>query len=125
MDLKGRLKSGVNATVSNLRDRRRKTRRRLEDIFDRQTFISVMVLVPAGKLAEVLTVPFVVGIEWWLLSLAAGLPFPNALSVSHDLLLGISWLFHLAVGVAIGVWWEQAQQAASAAADAVEDATDE
>lgn len=89
--------------VSTLRDRRRKERRRLEEIFDRKTFVSLLVLGTASKVVERLLVPLVARepVEW---NIAA------------------TYVAFFALSTFIAVYWKRAAAAAGEVGDAVEDA---
>lgn len=56
-----RTKATLHRWVERLRDGRRTTRRRLEEIFDRKTFTSIAVVGALGKLLETSVVPF---LDW-------------------------------------------------------------
>lgn len=93
------MKSRINAFVSKARDRRTLLRRRLEDIFNREVFSTLLVLSPAWKATELL-----------LLGETAQAARFAALTL---------------LGVTVAVHWHRLAQAASEAADAVEGATEE
>lgn len=103
----GRAKSAANESVKRLRDRRRKSRRRLEEIFDRKTFTSVAVMGSMGKLLEVSVVPLLdpsTAVDLWRVS---------------------AWGVVMVSAVVASIHWEHLANAAEAAADSVEEATED
>ncbi len=101
-----RTKATAHRWVERLRDRRRTTRRRLEEIFDRQTFTSVAVVGALGKLLENSVVPF---LDW-----STAVPI-NRLVV---------WSVVLSVSLVVSVRWEHVADAAENVGDAVEETTE-
>lgn len=87
--------------VRELRDRRRRTRRRLEEIFSRDVLGAVLVSLAAGKMVEQLVV---------IVAPSRALRF-------------VAWTAAFALFVWLFVYWERVASAAAAAADAAEDAT--
>lgn len=102
----GRVRATVNAGIKQVRDRRRKTRQRLEDIFSRETFTSVAVMGAMGKLIEVTVVPF--------------LDPTGAVSLGR----AFAWVLVFAAAVAASVYWERLAEAAENVADAAEEKTE-
>lgn len=92
----------VAGGVSRVRDRRRRVRRRLEDIFNRETFTSVAVVGAMGKLIETSVVPFIDPLA--------------AVSVGR----AGAWLVVFFGALAASVYWERLARAAEATADAAE-----
>lgn len=107
MSRRQRAKEAAGEALSRVRDRRRRVRQRLEDIFNRKTFTSVAVMGAMGKLIEVTVVPF--------LDPTSGVSGGRA----------GAWLVVFVCAVAASVYWEHLSRAAQAAADAAEDATSE
>lgn len=103
MTLLSRLRTLLAEALSRLRDRRRRERQRLEEIFDRQTFVSLLVLGTASKVIERLAIPLIAGepVEW---NIAA------------------AYVFMFLFSTVVAVYWTHVSEAASDAADAVEDA---
>lgn len=87
----------VQEAISRVRDRRRRFRQRLEDIFDRQTFVTLLFLGPAGKALEM----FLLG----------------------DLSAAARFAAVALLGLAAGVYWHRLAAAAESAGDAIEEAT--
>jgi len=96
----------INSALSNLRDRRRRSRRRLEEIFSRKAFTSVLVAGSMSKLVEKGVVPFL------------------APTRAVDLGVLFSWLCVFVAFLIASVHWEHLAAAAEKAADAAEEATD-
>lgn len=92
--------------LTRVRDRRRRVRQRLEDIFNRRTFTSVAVVGAMGKLIEVSAVPF--------------LDPSSAVSLGRV----FAWSCVFAVSVVVSVYWERLARAAEKAADAAEEAAE-
>jgi hypothetical protein len=101
-----RAKDAAARGVSRVRDRRRRIRKRLEDIFNRKTFTSVIVAGAGGKLVETTVVPFI--------DPTAGVPLGRVLA----------WTVVFALAVVMSVHWERLARAAGGVADAAEDLTD-
>lgn len=85
--------------IQRLRDRRTRERKRLEEIFDRQTLMSLACVFPLQK-----------GVELVLLA-------QPKKSVVFFVLFALS--------LVVAVWWKRASDAAGKVADAVEDAVDD
>jgi len=101
-----RTKAVVHEWVERLRDGRRTTRRRLEEIFDRQTFTSVAVVGALGKLLENSIVPF---LDW---------------STAVPLNRMVVWTVVLTVSLVVSVRWEHVADAAETVGDTVEESTE-
>lgn len=93
-----RVRTALAAAISHGRDGRRRARQRLEDLFDRQTFNSLLVLIPLGELTKALVLGH------------------------HTVVLPYSAWFVL--GLLGAVYWTRLAKAGEAAADTVEDAVD-
>lgn len=91
----------VTRQVDELRDRRRRARRRLEEIFSRDVLGSVLVSLAAGKMVEQVVV-----------ILAPGRP-----------LRFVAWTVAFALFVWLFIYWEHVAARATAAAEAAESAT--
>lgn len=92
----------IRRLVKALRDRRRRGRRRLEEIFSREVLGAVLVSVAAGKIVEQIIV---------------------IVAPSRPLRL-VAWTLAFGVFVWVFVYWERLAGAAADAADAAEDAVD-
>jgi len=101
-----RVKSTAHEWVNRLRDRRRTTRRRLEDIFDRQTFTSIAVVGALGKLLETSLIPF---LDW-----SAAVPVERL----------VAWTVVFAASLVVSVRWEKVANTAEEVGDTVEESTD-
>lgn len=88
----------VDQSVKQLRDRRRRTRQRLEEIFSRDVLGSVLVSLAAGKIVEQLVV-------------IAAPARPARL---------VAWTVAFAVFVALFVYWERVAKKAAEVAEAAE-----
>lgn len=93
------LRGAINAAIHRVRDRRTRLRQRLEDVFDRQTFVTLLFLGPVGKSIELL-----------LLGRSTG-------AAKFAALAGL--------GLAIAIYWERVASAAESAGDKLEEATEE
>jgi hypothetical protein len=102
----GRVRQAVASGVKRVRDRRRRVRQRLEDIFGRETFTSVAVIGAMGKLIETSVVPF--------LDTTSTVPVARARA----------WLFVFVAAMVVSLYWERLARAAASAADAAEEAAD-
>jgi len=102
----GYCKTKANDTITKYRDRRRTARQNIEEILDRKTAVSLLILGPAGKIMETFGVPIFM----------AHAPVINSVSAA--------WAAFLVIGVAIGVWWHRLAKAVESAADTVEEATE-
>jgi len=104
----GKPREYAKEAASRVRDRRRKERQRLEEIFDRKTFVSLLVLGTASKVIERLLVPIIAAepVEWNI----AG-----------------AYVFMFVFSTGVAVYWAELSDSASdamdAASEAVEDAT--
>lgn len=96
-------KQQVNQTVKQYRDRRRRTRQRLEEIFSREVLGSVLVSLAAGKTVEQLVVIAAPSRQGRL----------------------VAWFVAFWVFVWLFVKWEVVAHAGQRAADAVEEVTEE
>lgn len=105
-DTLGRVREYFHEKIERLRDGRRTTRRRLEDIFDRKTFTSVAVVGAMGKLIETSVVPF--------LDATSTVPVGRFLS----------WTAVFGVSLVASIYWERVTETAETIGDAAEDATD-
>lgn len=92
------MRKAVAEGITRFRDRRRRFRRRVEEIFDRQTFVTLLVLGPFGKALEL----SMLGQTGDATKFAA---------------IGV-------IGIGIGIYWTRLAAAASDVGDAVEDAVD-
>lgn len=99
MVLKDDALAAANEGIKRVRDRRRSFRQELEEVFDRQTFVTILFLGPAGKTIEMLLL---------------GQP-----RVARR--FAVAALF----GLVIALYWRRLAAAASDAADTVEEATAE
>jgi hypothetical protein len=108
--------SAVNNTVDRLRDRRRTTRSRLEELFNRKTFVSVLVAGSIAKVVETGPATTIATLYEWLVP---GVTYSGEV----DIALNLAWWTVLVFSVWVAVYWERLQRAAEGAADAVEDAT--
>lgn len=88
----------INSAIKRLRDRRSRLRRRLEELFNREVFSALLVLSPAWKATE-------------LAAMGRWVDVPPFVVLT-------------ALGVLGAVYWHRLAQAASDAADAVEEATE-
>lgn len=88
--------------ISRLRDRRRKLRRRLEDILDRKTIIAVLVGMPLSEFVKATVV-----------QVFAADPIQWNLAWAHLVLV----LF----GLAVGIYWERVKAAAKDAGEQAEE----
>lgn len=102
----GRIRGFVHERIEYLRDGRRTTRQRLEDVFDRQTFTSIAVVGAMGKLLETSVVPF--------LDATSGVPTGR---------FG-AWVIVFAVSLVLSIYWEHVAETAETVGDAAEEATD-
>lgn len=92
------VKGAVNEQFEQLRDRRRRTRRRLEEIFSRDVLGSVLVSVAAGKVVEQVVV-------------MAAPARPARL---------VAWFVTFWIFVGLFIYWEKVAKRAREAAEAVE-----
>lgn len=101
----GKPREYAEEAASRLRDRRRKERQRLEDIFDRKTFVSLLVLGTASKVIERLFVPIIARepVEW------------NIAGAYVFMFLASTWA---------AVYWKELAESAGDAVDAASDAVE-
>jgi hypothetical protein len=91
--------------ISRLRDRRRRVRRRIEEILDRKTIIAVLVGMPLSEFVKVTALQFLAAepIQWHL-----------------------AWanLALILVGLMVGVHWKHVKEAAESAGESAEEIVD-
>lgn len=98
------VKGYFHTGIERLRDRRRTTRRRLEDIFDRKTFNSIAVVGAMGKLIEKGVIPTLTSKRWPLQEFVA-------------------WVIVLTVALIISIRWDHVTQTAETVGDVAEQST--
>lgn len=101
-----RAKQKCRDCVKAARDRRRRVRKRLEEIFGRKQFMGVVVAGSMGKCVETGLVPF--------LDPTASVPLGRL----------FSWIIVFSASVLVAVRWEHLANYAEAAGEAVEEAVD-
>lgn len=99
------VKGYFHTGIERLRDRRRTTRRRLEDVFDRKTFNSIAVVGAMGKLIEKGVIPTLTSKRWPLQEFVA-------------------WVVVLTVALIVSVRWDRVTETAEAVGDVAEQSTE-
>lgn len=99
-------KRGAKNGISAVRDRRRRVRRRLEEMFNRKVMTSVLVGGAMSKMVERGFVRFL------------------APDRAVDIVLFGAWTASFVLFVLVSIYWERLAKAASEAADAAEEAAE-
>lgn len=105
------MKKHIKKGVKKVRDRRRRTRQRLEEIFNRKVFVSVLVVGALGKMVETGLVQFIA---------------PNK---AVDVPLFAAWTLTFLGSLFVAVYWERlaraAEEATEQASETVENLSEE
>lgn len=104
-NIREKCRTAATDAVSRVRDRRRKERQRLEEMFGRKTVVSVGFMGGASKVVETAIIP-----------LLSRNPFHADVAAA--------WVLWTVTTLGAAVYWRELSEKASEAADSVEDAVD-
>lgn len=106
MSRRQQAKDVANKCVKGVRDRRKKTRQRIEEIWSRENFMSFAVVGAMGKIVETVVIPSFIALR------------PVIKPV------GVAWAAFLLISIWVSIKWERLAKAGEKVADTVEEATE-